>query len=257
MGGHIIEQTATYKYLGVLIDENLNWVPQIDFMCKKLASVCGLLSKVRHYLNRNSLMLIYNSLIESRLRYGILSWSTAIGKHINRLKVLQNKALRFIHFASIDTSMLPIYAHYKVLPLSKLILLHQVTYMYCFENNLLPKVFDSYCVRPSHSYNTRFSTNNFLIPKFGSSYKEKSIKTIGPKVWIDVPSDVKKLPFKKTFSKHMKNFYVESLPKEFSKNKHIIKVEPPNDTNLAGVEQIFMDATLDKELFGFNISSIN
>ena len=66
MGGHIIEQTATYKYLGVLIDENLNWVPQIDFMCKKLASVCGLLSKVRHYLNRNSLMLIYNSLIESR-----------------------------------------------------------------------------------------------------------------------------------------------------------------------------------------------
>ena len=92
MGGHIIEQTATYKYLGVLIDENLNWVPQIDFMCKKLASVCGLLSKVRHYLNRNSLMLIYNSLIESRLRYGILSWSTAIGKQLNRLESITKQS---------------------------------------------------------------------------------------------------------------------------------------------------------------------
>ena len=49
-----------------------------------------------------SLMLIYNSLVESRLRYGILAWSTATAKQINRLKVLQNKALRFINFSSID-----------------------------------------------------------------------------------------------------------------------------------------------------------
>ena len=41
MGGNIIEQTSTYKYLGVIIDENLNWVPQITKMCSKLSSVCG------------------------------------------------------------------------------------------------------------------------------------------------------------------------------------------------------------------------
>ena len=52
MGGHVIEQTATYKYLGVIIDEKLSWVPQIDKMCSKLSSVCGILSKVRHYLDR-------------------------------------------------------------------------------------------------------------------------------------------------------------------------------------------------------------
>ena len=115
MGGHQIEQTSTYKYLGVIIDENLNWVPQIDKMCAKLASVCGILSKVRHYLDRNALMLIYNSLVESRLRYGILSWSSVPLNQLNRLKVLQNKALRFINFSSIDCAMLPIYAHFKVL----------------------------------------------------------------------------------------------------------------------------------------------
>ena len=68
MGHHIVEQTTSYKYLGVLIDENLSWIPQIDNMCSKLSSVCGILSKVRHYLDRNALMLIYNSLVESRLR---------------------------------------------------------------------------------------------------------------------------------------------------------------------------------------------
>ena len=104
MGEHIIEQTTTYKYLGVLFDENLSWVPQIDKMCAKLSSVCGILSKVRHYLDRNSLMLIYNSLVESRLRYGILGWSTATLNQIDRLKVLQNKALRFITFSLNDNS---------------------------------------------------------------------------------------------------------------------------------------------------------
>ena len=72
MGSHEIEQTETYKYLGVIFDNKLNWKAQIDAMCAKLSSVCGVLSKVRHYLGRKSLMLIYTSLFKSRLRYGAL-----------------------------------------------------------------------------------------------------------------------------------------------------------------------------------------
>ena len=220
MGGHIIEQTSTYKYLGVIFDENLSWVPQIDKMCSKLASVCGIISKARHYLDRNSLMLIYNSLVESRLRYGILGWSTATNAQLNRLKVLQNKALRFIHFASLDAAMLPIYSHYNVLPLEKLILLHQATYMYSFQNQLLPNVFNAYCSKPSHSYNTRFAKSNFVIPKHVSKLKQKSIKVIGPKVWTSIPDEAKILPFKNSFSKRMKKVYIESLPTKMSQGRH-------------------------------------
>ena len=128
-------------------------------MCAKLSSVCGILSKVRHFLDKNSLMLIYNSLIESRLRYGILSWSTAFENQLKKLKVpvLQSKALRYIHFSPSWTAMLPLYAHYKVLPLSKLILLQQATYMFSFQNNELPEAYKFYCSKPSHHYSTRFS----------------------------------------------------------------------------------------------------
>ena len=208
MGEHTIEQTSTYKYLGILIDENLNWAPQIDKMCAKLSSVCGILSKVRHFLDRKSLMLIYNSLVESRLRYGILSWSTAAEKQINRLKVLQNKALRFINFSSLDTAMLPLYSHYNVLPLNHLIRLHQVTYMFCLHNNLLPRAFDSYCSRPTHSQGTRFAKSNYVIPKSQTRLQESSIKAIGPRVWAGVPTEAKILPFKKSFSKKMKAIYI-------------------------------------------------
>ena len=68
MGVHEIEKTASYTYLGVILDDKMNWKLQIDKICSKLSSVCGVLSKVRHYLDRPSLMLIYHSLFDSRLQ---------------------------------------------------------------------------------------------------------------------------------------------------------------------------------------------
>ena len=56
---HQIEKTDNYKYLGIMVDDKLNWKLQIKTMCSKLSSVCGVISKVRHYLDRKALMLIY------------------------------------------------------------------------------------------------------------------------------------------------------------------------------------------------------
>ena len=72
MGQHEIEQTNDYKYLGIIMDDKMDWKQQIKKLCSKLSTVCRVLSKVRHYLDRKSLMIIYNSLFDSRLRYGIL-----------------------------------------------------------------------------------------------------------------------------------------------------------------------------------------
>ena len=50
MGNHVIERTGSYKYLGVVFDEKLNWKLHIDKLCSKLSTVCGVISKLRHYL---------------------------------------------------------------------------------------------------------------------------------------------------------------------------------------------------------------
>ena len=88
MGSNLIEKTDHCKYLGILFDQNMNWKLQISKMCAKLSSVCGVLSKVRHYLDRSSLMLIYNALFDSRLRYGILGWGTASEQYLSKFRVV-------------------------------------------------------------------------------------------------------------------------------------------------------------------------
>ena len=238
-----------------MIDENLNWVPQIDRMCAKLSSVCGILSKVRHFLDRNSLMLIYNSLVESRLRYGILSWSTATLNQLNRLRVLQNKAIRFITFSPLDAEMLPIYKQLNVLPLSQLITLHQATHMYSFANSLLPTVFQSYCAKPQHSQNTRFSKHNFCLPRCNSQLKEKSIKVIGPKVWTTIPNEAKVLPFRKSFTKHMKKKYIAQLPDKKPYSKKFTATKKEDFLKDDFLHHLFFDESSDddEEFLGFEL----
>ena len=212
MGGNEIEKTESYRYLGVTVDHKLNWKLHIKELCSVLASVCGVLSKVRHYLDRNSLMLIYNSLFESRLRYAILGWGTASEHDLSKLKVLQNRAVRFITFSSFRTRMAPLYSSLKIIPLSNLIFLQRSVFMYNLHHNNLPFALSVYCHKPQHRYATRYNTSlNYVLPPVSTNRGQGSIKFSGPKAWADTPKDFKEIPFRKTFTRKMKEHILADI----------------------------------------------
>ena len=84
--------------------------------------------------------------------------------------------------------------------------------MYCLFNNQLPLVFRTYCVRPAHPHGTRYAETNYFRPHHASKLSEKSIKIMGPKVWADVPLEIKSMPFRKSFTKNMKQHHIDKLP---------------------------------------------
>ena len=149
--------------------------------------------------------------------------------------------------------MLPLYAHFKVLPLNKLILLQQVTYMFNFHNGLLPKVFRTYCSKPAHRYNTRFAKNNYSLAPCRSAMLEKqSIKVIGPKVWTMVPNEAKLLPFRKSFSKHLKNLYLSEFPTEITTKQIVSKKQAEELKKWNDLNTIFQEDDMEIDLMGFD-----
>ena len=231
MGDHKIEKTTKYKYLGIIVDDNLNWNFQICELCSKLSNVCGVLSKVRHYLDRKSLMLIYNSLFDSRLRYGSLGWGTTSSKNLSKLRVLQNRAVRFITFASFRSSVAPLYSYLKILPLNKLLFLQRAIFMHCLHYKNLPSTFGTYCERPEHRYSTRYVTSNsYVLPQSTTNRSQLSIKYAGPKAWAEVPKQYKDIAFKKPFTKKFKghildNIFVELPPKKRASNNKVEELD--------------------------------
>ena len=58
-----IEQKDHIKYLGVMIDENVNWKHHISFICSQISRNTGIFHKLRHYLTPMQQRQIYHNLV--------------------------------------------------------------------------------------------------------------------------------------------------------------------------------------------------
>ena len=70
-----INRTHVAKYLGLLIDEKLKFDAHIKHVCKKLLQICGIFCYFRHYICKKTLLMLYYSLVNSHILYGILVWA--------------------------------------------------------------------------------------------------------------------------------------------------------------------------------------
>ena len=64
-----IEEVSSTKFLGVIIDNKLNWQRQIQNVQRKVSKSVSILYRVKNLLDTNALLMIYNSLILPYLNY--------------------------------------------------------------------------------------------------------------------------------------------------------------------------------------------
>ena len=62
-----IEQVANHKLLGMIIDEDLTYVVQVDKLCNKLSKRLGLLRHISPYLKKNQRIIYFNAVIKPLL----------------------------------------------------------------------------------------------------------------------------------------------------------------------------------------------
>ena len=107
-------QTHSVKYLGINIDEN--WKQQISDTAIQLNKVNGILSKLRHFIDRKTLKSIYHAIFEPHLYYSSLVWAQN-SNSIKRLFVLQKKFLRIIYLLNYNAHTSPLFRDFNILKL--------------------------------------------------------------------------------------------------------------------------------------------
>ena len=73
VGEHKLSNTDCVKYLGVVIDNKITGKEQVCHVVNKLANAARILSKVRHCVNKKTLVKLYYSFAYSHLKYGVLA----------------------------------------------------------------------------------------------------------------------------------------------------------------------------------------
>ena len=92
MNASIINSASHLKYLGVIIDSKLNWIPHITYVKNKISKGIG----SGDYLNKNCLSNLYHTYIFPYLIYCIEVWGNTSHCHLLPLFLTQEKIIRLI-----------------------------------------------------------------------------------------------------------------------------------------------------------------
>ena len=96
------------KYLGIQIEQHLDWNVHIKSVIPKLNRAIGILCKIQHYVPNFLPKTIYYSLFNSHLIYACQVCGQN-KKYLEKLSTLQNKAIRILNFKQHGHSVVELY----------------------------------------------------------------------------------------------------------------------------------------------------
>ena len=114
LGDFQLRRVQSCKYLGIIVDDNLNRTDYIDNVCKKI-KFTSFFYKIRIRVPPDLLRTIYYAFVHPYLSYGIERYGNASYTELNRLIVINSSILRIIHDASKRTRTNNLYKNYDAL----------------------------------------------------------------------------------------------------------------------------------------------
>ena len=110
-----IAQVDVASFVGIYIDQHLTWKPHIQRVNKFIRKRVGVLYRLRQFVPRRVLLLLYKTLIQPHMTYGIEVWGSNYEMNMKCLLLSQKMALRVITFSPIRTHSQPIFQELKLL----------------------------------------------------------------------------------------------------------------------------------------------
>ncbi len=211
-----IAQKEYVKYLGVLIDSKLSFKQHTIAISKKISRAIGIMYKLRYFVNKKILLMIYYSLVYPFLIYAIPVWGVAANKSLNPILVLQKKVVRLILFkdqfpnhAGPLVHSRPLFKDLKILTVHDIFKLETNKFVFDCLQSLNPSQFHSYYVYPINNCNTAGNRNDKLSISTArtKTYGLDAIKNKGAHVWNEIPLNLRSTTSKKIFIKSIKDYY--------------------------------------------------
>ena len=209
-----LEKVTHSKFLGVTIDNKLSWKIHIDNISKKVSRNIGILNRLKFQLPFSSLHTLYSSLVLPYLNYGLLAWGNAHQTILDKLLLLQKKAIRIICQAGFRTHTDPLFYEKKILKIKDLYFFQLGQFMYNYTCDLLPDIFKSMFLknRSFHQYPTRKS-DDYHLPLLRSFFAQNTFIYEGPKFWNSLTDSLKNAPSLNTFKNKLKLYLLSAYNK--------------------------------------------
>ena len=198
-----IERSRCQKFLGVLLDENLNFQSHINSVRLKVSRAIGIMKKMRDIAPPNILKKLYYAIAYPHITYSIEVWGKSSKTAIKRLS---NKILKVQKLLP-DDEFNSLLRYDQIQSLFCLVKFHK--YYIKKESSYFLNKFNE--LRVLHNLNTRLNRNNlFNNPSINSSKMYRSFYYFAIKKWNQIPGPIRSIPKHKSFKKQLKKYLLSN-----------------------------------------------
>ena len=200
-----VEQVHEHRLLGVIIDQELNWHTHIDLICKRVSRNLYLLSKLRLFVQFDSLKMFFFAHCMSHMNYCSTVWSNASENSVSRVNSLHRRGVKLL-CQEPNMSTDEKFSLLNILPLKKQMSLNVATMMYkCYSNAAPPYLLDLLEPPTHHS-----RLLNYRVPLFRLDLSQRSFAFYGSVTWNSLPIACKSSSSMSCFKRSTKCYLFKS-----------------------------------------------
>ena len=188
-----IKQINECKTLGVVVDQHLSWKSNTGYICKRITSGIFALRRIREFVDRDTLLSVYNSLVRPHFNYCSEVWGIFGETQSKRLQKLQNRSARIITGMSNDADSKIALDALGWEPLNVERKKAKAKLMFKLLNDMGPKSLSSlfsYKNENTH-YELRDISNALVLPQPRTNNMKKSFVFDAALTWNSIPRDIR------------------------------------------------------------------
>ena len=102
INNNYLEKVSFIKFLGIQIDDSLNYREHLRLLRIKLSRLVGLSYAIGPTLNLAAAKSFYFGLVQSQLIYGIIFWGATFQTDLLRIQICQNKIVRNLFYGKLN-----------------------------------------------------------------------------------------------------------------------------------------------------------
>jgi len=199
-----INRVREAKFLGVIIDDSLSFIPHVDALCRQVSRSIGALGRVSTIVPLTARLGIYYALVYSKIVYGVVAWGGTRLGNCRKVEALLKRAHKLL--SCLETDFNPVS---KLLNFKSIYEYFSVSKFYEILNSGYPTHFYDMLIEllPHHSHSTRFSSGySFNFPLYNKAKCQKFFIYQSIMFWNNLPAYLKDVPSSKVFKRNLKEF---------------------------------------------------
>ena len=211
-----IKKTNKARFLGIIIDEDLNWDMHLEHLEQKLNSAIITIKRIKKFIPKEHYSKLYHTLFVSHLTYGISAWGSLSCYKLKKIFSIQKRCIRLLfgknftfdhvefyktcaRARSIDEHMAPknyvlehtkpLFTEHKFLTVHNLHKLFILNEIYKIQKYRYPISLSTFLYKMSESTRS-CRNNNLVIPNYRLNVSRNQFLHYGTTIWNKINSIV-------------------------------------------------------------------